>query len=201
MPKRMIGSQVSDALLVRIDAKAKEYGMTRSSCVALILGAALGDMTVPEYRDFDLLSEVWYDDTEHMFDLAPNLSSRGSLKGAVNTADFITRSEVEGMLAALEKRVKERWRCTPEQAVTATLPRPKATNDPEEIVCSFLREISPSRDWYYLGEHEHALIADLVDAIAAMLSQTEWSACSECGRVVPMNVRFCNKCGKAVSDD
>jgi len=58
---------------------------------------------------------------------------------------------------------------TPEQAVAATLSKPNATNNQESIVRSFLRKISPNRDWDYLGEHEHAMIADLVDDIAATL--------------------------------
>lgn len=33
-----------------------------------------------------------------------------------------------------------------------------------------------------------------------MLDQTEWGVCSECGCAVPMDARFCNECGKAVSE-
>ena len=58
---------------------------------------------------------------------------------------------------------------TPKQAIAATLGRPKAMSSQEAIVRSFLRKISPNRDWDYLGEHEHAMIADLVDDIAATL--------------------------------
>ena len=39
----------------------------------------------------------------------------------------------------------------------------------ESIVRSFLRKISPNRDWDYLGEHEHALIAALISDIVAKL--------------------------------
>ena len=39
----------------------------------------------------------------------------------------------------------------------------------ESIVRSFLRKISPNRDWDYLGEHEHALIAALISDIVATL--------------------------------
>ena len=46
----------------------------------------------------------------------------------------------------------------------------------EDIVCSFLRKISPNRDWEYLGEHEHAMIADLVDDIAATLESSTLTA-------------------------
>ena len=37
-----------------------------------------------------------------------------------------------------------------------------------------------------------------LDVTLNMLGQTEWGACSECGCAVPMDARFCNKCGKAV---
>ena len=43
----------------------------------------------------------------------------------------------------------------------------------ESIVRSFLRKISPNRDWDYLGEHEHAMIADFIDDIAATLGATQ----------------------------
>lgn len=66
-----------------------------------------------------------------------------------------------------------------EQAIAATLGRPKTTGDQESIVRSFLRKISPNRDWDYLGEHEHAMIADLVDDIAAMLGSEREKALEE----------------------
>ena len=39
-----------------------------------------------------------------------------------------------------------------------------------------------------------------LDVTLNMLDQTEWGACSECGCAVPMDARFCNECGKAVSE-
>lgn len=39
-----------------------------------------------------------------------------------------------------------------------------------------------------------------LDVTFNMLDQTEWGACSECGCAVPMDARFCNECGKAVSE-
>jgi len=39
-----------------------------------------------------------------------------------------------------------------------------------------------------------------LDVALNMLDQTEWGACSECGCAVPMDARFCNECGKAVSE-
>ena len=38
-------------------------------------------------------------------------------------------------------------------------------SDDETIVCEFLRKISPSREWEYLGEIEHCWIGELCDAI------------------------------------
>ena len=58
---------------------------------------------------------------------------------------------------------------TPEQAIAVTLGSQNVTSNQESIVRSFLRTISPNRDWDYLGEHEHALIADLISDIAATL--------------------------------
>ena len=63
-----------------------------------------------------------------------------------------------------------------EQAVAVTLGKPNATSNQESIVRSFLRKISPNRDWDYLGEHEHAMIADLVDDIAAALGSCTLTA-------------------------
>ena len=61
------------------------------------------------------------------------------------------------------------WFPTAEQAIAATLGKLNATGNQESIVRSFLRKISPNRDWDYLGEHEHAMIADFIDDIAASL--------------------------------
>lgn len=87
------------------------------------------------------------------------------------------------------------WHPTPEQAIAATLGRPNATSDQESIVRSFLRKISPNRDWDYLGEHEHAMIADLVDDMAATLGSgtcevTRDFKCSNCGNQIG-TVRNC----------
>ena len=37
--------------------------------------------------------------------------------------------------------------------------------DDEHIVCEFLRKISPSREWEYLGEVEHHWISELCESI------------------------------------
>lgn len=91
----------------------------------------------------------------------------------------------------------------------------------EAIVRAFLREISPNRDWDYLGEHEHALIADLISDIAATLGRPKvkkvrgmtydehggevyFLACSGCGDWVDGDFdcigeydgpNFCHNCG------
>lgn len=42
-------------------------------------------------------------------------------------------------------------------------------NENERIVCEFLREIAPSREWRYLGEVEHYLIGELCDELNKQL--------------------------------
>jgi len=43
-------------------------------------------------------------------------------------------------------------------------------NENERIVCEFLREIAPSREWRYLGEVEHCLIGELCDELNKQLN-------------------------------
>lgn len=43
-------------------------------------------------------------------------------------------------------------------------------NENERIVCEFLREIAPSREWRYLGEVEHYLIGELCDELNKQLN-------------------------------
>ena len=59
----------------------------------------------------------------------------------------------------------------------------------EAIVRSFLRKISPNRDWDYLGEHEHALIADLISDIAATLGSGTLTAEQVC-EAIERHVKF-----------
>ena len=42
-------------------------------------------------------------------------------------------------------------------------------NENERIVCEFLREIAPSREWRYLGEVEHYWIGELCDELNEQL--------------------------------
>lgn len=42
-------------------------------------------------------------------------------------------------------------------------------NENERIVCEFLRKISPSREWEYLGEVEHYWIGELCDELKKQL--------------------------------
>ena len=105
---------------------------------------------------------------------------------------------------------------TPEQAIAATPSKPNATSNQESIVRSFLRKISPNRDWDYLGEHEHAMIADLVDAIAATLGRPKAKShpygyerdtgcydCTrcECGCINDISAAYCNDCGGEIEID
>lgn len=100
-----------------------------------------------------------------------------------------------------------------EQAIAAMVGKSKVTSDQESIVCSFLRKISPNRDWDYLGEHEHAMIADFVDAIAVTLGRKkchaiaiynfydEWCGdkCSECDyEWYEDEPNYCPNCGAQV---
>lgn len=58
---------------------------------------------------------------------------------------------------------------TPEQAIAATVGKRRSIpsmSKMEGVVCKFLRKIAPDRDWMYLGEVEHAWIAELVNTIA-----------------------------------
>ena len=96
---------------------------------------------------------------------------------------------------------------TPEQAIAATLGRQNATSNQESIVRSFLRKISPNRDWDYLGEHEHAMIADLVDDIAATLGSGTCEYCKDGtfdGQTAMMSnhgwqvINYCPSCGARI---
>lgn len=82
----------------------------------------------------------------------------------------------------------------------AELGRLNATSSQESIVRSFLRKISPNRDWDYLGEHEHAMIADLVDDIAATLGAGECEMKLVCTSYHGFDVYRCSSCGTDVAE-